>query len=93
MAFNPSSLLIASILPQLEEAGNPESAKDSVRYHYLVNRTVEDGLNLAAKLSRKPGPPQEAGNPESTEESMVSNQGQIVVRDQCYRQMSGDLAT
>src|ERR1700729_3520687 len=32
IAFNPSSSLIASILPQLEEAGNPESAKDSVRY-------------------------------------------------------------
>jgi hypothetical protein len=32
IAFNPSSSLIASILPLLEEAGNPESAKDSVRY-------------------------------------------------------------
>jgi hypothetical protein len=33
IAFNPSSSLIASSFLSLEEAGNPESAKDSVRYH------------------------------------------------------------
>jgi hypothetical protein len=32
IAFNPSSSLIASSFLSLEEAGNPESAKDSVRY-------------------------------------------------------------
>jgi hypothetical protein len=29
---NPSSSLIASILPQFRGSGNPESAKDSIRY-------------------------------------------------------------
>jgi hypothetical protein len=33
IAFNPSSSLIASILPQFRGSWHPESAKDSVRYH------------------------------------------------------------
>jgi hypothetical protein len=48
MAFNPSSSLIASILPQLEEAGNPESAKDSVRYQPLTLLGYSTGLLYAS---------------------------------------------
>jgi hypothetical protein len=51
IASNPSSSLIASILLSLEEAANPESAKDSVRYPATIDASDRsDFLKLGPGL-------------------------------------------